>query len=195
MAGLCLFFGILWLICGICTIWACRRTDEPLYARQYVLMAMFVICGIAGILGFILHNHVLAALATFIGLGAIMVWAVVTQLINNSRCKTPITAICTGNQRYTNSKGPDSYAPIFTYTFQGKQYEKQSGRGYTYRKFYKLYQIGQPYTIYIDEQRPTIISDGKGLGAALVFCLIFGLIIIFVGLVLCMAGGDIYGWN
>ncbi len=190
MVGISLFMGIIWSLCGICFL-VYKPKFKSENVKRYFLAFVFLIFGVAGLAGALFKNDKLASLSTFIACGIFVICVCVKQIYDNSKCKTPIMAMCIGNKRTRNARAADTYTPIFAYTYKGYNFQEQGKRGYTFRKFYAKFQIGQPCTIYIDEKRPTIIADGNGLGAGMFWAIFFGIVLVAAGILVCMPGVEV----
>lgn len=87
----------------------------------------------------------------------------------------PIVAKCVKYNRYSGGKGPDSYAPVFEYTYGGIRYERQTPAGYPLKEIQFTYQINHSYQIYINEDCPEMCVDTKQLPGVHIFVFLLGM--------------------
>ena len=87
-------------------------------------------------------------------------------------CREKVMAEYTGFRTIHNHQGPNTYAPVFSYEWEGQNYhDVQSQRDYSKRKI-KNYQQGNRYCIYVNPRQPQAVMAARRLsvGDALLFC-------------------------
>ena len=91
-------------------------------------------------------------------------------------CKVPIEAMYLYYNRYYGGKGQHSYAPVFRYTYQGKEYESQTYESYSFRKLNKLFTSGQRVNIWINEKNPKRCVTKRRVSAVYYLIFLIGII-------------------
>lgn len=93
-------------------------------------------------------------------------------------CSDKCFAYCKTVNEYSGSRGTRTYAPVFVYNYQGRQYEIEC-RQVTLDPFY--FKAGTYHTIYVNPKRPEFLVWRKKLSMAEYLSLVFGLLFVIAG--------------
>lgn len=186
--GIGLLMGLAWSICGI----LCFVKLDKKYASERIkgifLGIFFLAFGICGLLGEFIPDDKLSFTALMLPVGLICVLVFIYAWYQVCSCKTPVAAVYLHYNEYYGGKGQHSYAPVFRYAFEGKEYERQTYEGYSRRKIEKLFITGETYQILIDEQNPQSCVTRKKVSLNYYVVFLMGIIflIAYAGILVTM---------
>lgn len=156
MHKMSLLFGGMWLICAIaCLAGAGRSKGSNSQKKTGIGIGIFfAVAGSIAIAGYVLHQFFLECTGTLLAAALLIMGTFFALLKKRRKCSTPVWAEYIKWNEYYGGRGGYTYAPVFRYTYEGKEYEQQSPVGYSQRRLEKRYQAGQKYKILIDEKCP-----------------------------------------
>lgn len=188
MHELSLLSGGMWLICAIACFAGVGKSKGSNYQKKTGIgMAIFfAVVGSIAIAGYVLHQFFLECTGTLLA-AALLIWGLFFSLLRKrKKCRTPVWAEYIKWNEYCGGRGVKSYAPVFRYTYEGKEYEEQSPVGYSQRRLEKHYQIGQTYRILIDENCPECCMADETLPIGVYLCPFMGIALIIGYLLILM---------
>lgn len=157
-----LIIGVIYIVCAV----LCFRQKKASIIWG-VLLATF---GIISIVGFFLKSDTLLFTGILLSCVFFLFGACIIQFLAHKKCRTPISATCISYNTY-HVRRTTTYAPVFQYVYNDKEYTQQTPTGYSKRKFDRLYQIGQTYKILINENNPSQCTDNSKIPGNVYICL------------------------
>lgn len=175
-----LILGIAWSICGITCFVKLDQAYEEDRKKRIFLGIFFVFFGVCGLLGFFLKNNKLSFTSLMLSAALLCILLFIYAWYQVCSCKTPVTAVYLHYNEYSGGRGQCSYAPVFRYTYGGREYERQTYEAYSRRKIEKLFTPGETYQILINEKSPmNCVSCKRVASSNYVICLM-GIIFLII---------------
>lgn len=175
-----LILGIAWSICGITCFVKLDQAYEEDRKKRIFLGIFFVFFGVCGLLGFFLKNNKLSFTSLMLSAALLCILLFIYAWYQVCSCKTPVTAVYLHYNEYSGGRGQRSYAPVFRYTYGGREYERQTYEAYSHRKIEKLFTPGETYQILINEKSPmNCVSCKRVASSNYVICLM-GIIFLII---------------
>lgn len=175
-----LILGIAWSICGITCFVKLNQAYEEDRKKRIFLGIFFAFFGICGLLGFFLKNNKLSFTSLMLSAALLCILLFIYACYQVCSCKTPVTAVYLHYNEYSGGRGQRSYAPVFRYTYGGREYERQTYEAYSRRKIEKLFTPGETYQILINEKSPmNCVSCKRVASSNYVICLM-GIIFLII---------------
>lgn len=188
MHEMSLLFGGMWLICAIaCFVGVVRYKGSDYQKKTGIGIGIFFAAvGSIAIAGYVLHQFFLECSGTLLA-AALLIWGLFFFLLKKKKkCSMPVWAEYIKWNKYYGGRGGNTYAPVFRYTYEGKEYEEQSPVGYSQRRLEKHYQAGQKYKILIDENCPECCMADEPLPIGVYLCPFMGIVLIIGYLLILM---------
>ena len=110
-------------------------------------------------------------------LAAMGLWGVISTL----RCKLPIEAVCV-NSVAVSSQGMKTYAAVFAYTHEGRQYRQASFQSFSRQRLRSRFRLQETYRVYIDPQNPARVAVDRTPQMTQWMLMVLGVVMIAVGL-------------
>ena len=155
---------IIFLLFGLLGI-AMLISKRTLNKRSFIIIKMmgvfWLVFGIVGIIGMIIGNEKMCSSGVLFPIASSMIGTAWLVRVKKRACCTFVEAKCTKYVPYYGGRGQTAYAPFFTYTYEGREYESQSPLSYSKKKIAKKYTTGQMYKIYINPEYPQDCIDSK----------------------------------
>ena len=113
------------------------------------------------VLAMIIKSEKIALAGWLIPFGLFLLLTSLKIFFDLKKCTLPITAECVCFDTQT-PRGITNYFPEFSYNYNGEEFIKnKSFIFYSKRKFFKLFKIGESYTVYINPQNPKQCADKR----------------------------------
>jgi hypothetical protein len=107
-----------------------------------------------------------------------------------ARCTQTIRATVEKHNRYS-SRGATTYAPVFFYRYEGREYHIQSPHGFSRRRVARDFAGGSEVEIFLDPAAPENILTAKRVRVGDVLILLLGLVFIGLGIFLLASGTSV----
>lgn len=117
-------------------------------------------------------------------IGIFITYMGILILIWKSKCNKEITGTFMKFNVYKSYSGysvSTSYAPVFKYTYNNKEYESQTFEGFS-KKIIDKFTYGKEYNIFINEKKPRKFVIDKKFRISYVFIIIFGIFFVILSL-------------
>lgn len=134
----------------------------------------------------IVKSEKIALAGWFIPFGLFLILGALQMLLNFKKCTLPITAEYVSFLEECH-RGITTCYPVFTYNYNEEEFIRtESFVNYSKRKLFKLFKIGESYTIYINPQNPKLCADKRHFPYfSTIAVSLFSLVLIVVGF-LCL---------
>lgn len=168
-----LVIGLLWGICAALCIWKADKKYSTDKKKATVLIVFFSVFSVCGIAGHFTGSEALVMASVMLSSSILCMGLLVYAWYQVLGCKTSVPAVYLRYNTYSGGKGTRSYAPVFRYRYMGQEYERQTYESYSLRKINKLFQPGEEYRIFINEESPeNCVSKRKvSFSYYIIFCL------------------------
>ena len=110
-------------------------------------------------------------------LAAMGLWGVISTL----RCRLPIDAVCVDSVAIS-SQGMKTYAAVFAYTHEGKEYCQASFQSFSRQRLRSRFRLQETYRVYIDPQNPARVAVDRTPQMTQWMLMVLGVVMIAVGL-------------
>lgn len=170
-----LVFEIAFIVCGVIMLAKIEQTAKHERTEAWITGVGLIVFGMLGVVGAIVDNTILMLTSIFSPISAFLIYVPIKVARQRKLCNCPIVAKCVKYNRYSGGKGPDSYAPVFEYTYGGIRYERQTPVGYPLKEIQFTYQINHSYQIYINADCPEMCVDTKQLPGVHIFVFLLGI--------------------
>jgi hypothetical protein len=171
-----------------------RRTSGDGSVRSipragYGLGIGFFVWGILALIAWSLSAQWYAVIVLW-GLGLLLGWCGFGNIRLIARCTQTIRATVEKHNSYS-SRGVSTYAPVFFYRYEGREYHIQSPHGFTNSHIRRDFAVGSEVEIFIDPAAPEYILTSKRVRVGDVLILLLGLVFIGVGIFLLVSGAPV----
>ena len=122
----------------------------------------------------------LVIISAFLGLFLILFF--IKLLYSKSKCSKKIEATYLKSNSYTSTGGRGwvtNYAPVFKYSFNGKEYINQSFQLLSKKKIQEFI-AGKNYIIIINEEKPSKFILNKNIEFTEILMLLIGIFFLFI---------------
>ena len=122
----------------------------------------------------------LVIISAFLGLFLILFF--IKLLYSKSKCSKKIEATYLKSNSYTSTGGRGwvtNYAPVFKYSFNGKEYINQSFQLLSKKKIQEFI-AGKNYIIIINEEKPSKFILNKNIEFTEILMLLMGIFFLFI---------------
>ena len=110
-------------------------------------------------------------------LAAMGLWGVISTL----RCNQPIQAECVDSVG-VSSQGMKTYAAVFAYCYEGRQYRQPSFQSFSRQKLRRRFVLQQSYRVYIDPKNPARVAVDRAPQITHWMLMVLGIIVAAAGL-------------
>ena len=152
---------LIYCLLGIIMLIIKRTQDIKSFVIIKMMGFLFLVLGIVGMVGMAVGNEKMCVCGSLFPISVVIMGETWIVRMKKQVCNLCVEAKCTNYASYSGGKGQTTYAPIFTYTFDGGEYRSQSPLSYSKKKIAKKYITGQMYQIYINEEYPQDCIDTK----------------------------------
>lgn len=145
------------LILGIVLIVIRKQSASP--TTIIIIGSIFIAIGILAVYQeFTGGTHVTEILLSWLiggSFGGLIFWAGIRSIYEKIFCCTEkIDGVFLSLRKYKGNKGAVSYAPVFSYRFENRDYEAVCMDRYGKRRMTRKYEVGKVYPIYISPKSP-----------------------------------------
>lgn len=136
--------SILWIIAGIISIRESVKNAEKRKHKNTMIFVsiLSIITGLIGVVATINENIKLLLISIVVGCLIWVLYATIRVIRMHLSCKEKVNAVCVRYNSY-KSRSQVSYAPVFKYEYNGKEYEQQVPNSFSLKKIQKLYPISE----------------------------------------------------
>ncbi len=171
--------GVLWCVLAGLSLYAVKKVEKGKRGIVIVLFLCFAVFGICGILGDILDHEVLLNTSRFLAV-SILCFVLFFKLVFDKKvCTTKVIGVYQGYHMFKSVRGYSSYAPVFHYYFQGREYQAQAYENYSLKKITARFTPGNSYEIYINDKNPNQYVTRSGQWGNKILLLSVGLFLLF----------------
>ncbi|MBE5894977.1 MAG: hypothetical protein E7285_04865 [Lachnospiraceae bacterium] len=153
--------GIIWCFCGALTLYAMKKAEKGKRGMILLLFLFFAFFGICGVVGGLTKNKILLSTANILSVSVLCFLLFFKLVFDKKACTTKVVGVYQGCQEYKSVRGYRSYAPIFQYYFDGREYQGQANENYSMKKITSRFTPGRQYTILINQNNPCQYVTGN----------------------------------
>ncbi|MBQ9993860.1 MAG: DUF3592 domain-containing protein [Clostridia bacterium] len=157
--------------------------------RKRQLLALGVSCAMIPVcllVGVVCNKQKLIVSGFLLPMGVVILLSVVFVLVRYKGCSSQVEAKYTGMERVSSYKGVEYYAPVFSYTYNGKAYSSRSLFTHSKRSITKAFSVGDEYTIYINPKIPSESVHKKKVPCSMIVAVCSSICFIVLGVVLLL---------
>lgn len=154
-------FGVMFIVFGVLCVVRVERVTKRERTELLATGVVLIVFGMLGVVGAVIKDYKIMLTSIFIPGSLACIYIPIKVAWQMKQCNHLVVARCVSYNRYSGGKGQSSYAPVFRYTYRGQNYERQTPIGYRLKKVQRMYEIGQSYQIYINENCPEMCVNVK----------------------------------